>query len=95
MIELVLQRFLIGGTATTSVNVEPVEPASVEDYKRVSKMCQPEGKAAVCRLTGPANFRFGWKGNVITTPVLKDEVAVVTVKGIKTTCQSGGTSPKE
>ena len=89
------QRFLIGGTATTSVNVEPVEPATIEEYRRVAKMCQSEGKAAVCRLTGPANFRFGWKGTVITTPVLKDEVAVVTVKGITTTCQSGGAGPKE
>lgn len=83
------QRFLVGGTASTSVNVEPVEPSTVEDYKRAGAMCEAEGKGAVCRLVGPVNFEFGWKGNRTVTPVLPDETAVIRVEGIKTSCQLG------
>jgi hypothetical protein len=81
------QRFLVGGTASTSVDVEPAEPATVDDYKRASGMCTAEGKGAICRLVGPANFKFGWKGNTSITPVLPDERAIVRVEGIKTNCQ--------
>lgn len=81
------QRFLVGGTAATLVAVEPVEPATVEDYKRADGMCTAEGKGAVCRLVGPINFRFGWKGNTTITPVLPGERAVVRVEDIKATCQ--------
>ena len=88
------QRFLVGGTASTSVDVEPVEPSTVEDYKRANDMCVAEGKGAVCRLVGPANFKFGWKGNKTVTPVLPDETATVSVEGIKTTCQLGVTDRK-
>lgn len=87
------QRFLVGGTASTSVNVEPIEPATVDDYKRVSDMCVAEGKGAVCRLAGPVNFTFGWRGTKTVTAVLPAETAVVTVEGIKTTCQLGTISP--
>lgn len=88
------QRFLVGGTASTSVDVEPVEPSTVEDYKRAGDMCLSEGKGAVCRLVGPINFKFGWKGNRTVTPVLPDETAIVRVEGIKTSCQSGATALK-
>lgn len=81
------QRFLFGGTATTSLAVEPAEPATVDDYKRAEGMCTTEGKGAVCRLAGPINFRFGWKGNTTITPVLPNEKAIVRVEGIKTNCQ--------
>ncbi len=81
------QRFFFGGTAATSVAVEPLETATVEDYKRADGMCTTEGKGAVCRLVGPINFRFGWKGNTTITPVLPAESAVVRVEGLKTTCQ--------
>lgn len=83
------QRFLVGGTASTSVNAEPIEPATVDDYKRVSDMCVAEGKGAVCRLAGPVNFEFGWKGTKTVTAVLPAETAVVTVEGIRTSCQLG------
>jgi hypothetical protein len=83
------QRFLVGGTASTSVDAEPVEPATVEDYKRAGGMCAAEGKGAVCRLVGPVNFRFGWKGNKTVTTVLPGETATVRVEGIKTTCKPG------
>ena len=81
------QRFLVGGTAATSVAAEPVEPVTVEEYKRADAMCVAEGKGAVCRLVGPVNFRFGWKGNTTVTPVMPHERAVVRVEGIKTICQ--------
>ena len=87
------QRFLVGGTASTSVNVEPVEPATVADYKRVSDMCAAEGNGAVCRLVGPVNFVFGWKGTRTVTAVRPAETAVVAVEGIKTFCQVGTTKP--
>jgi len=89
------QRFLVGGTASTSVDVEPVEPSTVEDYKRAGDMCVAEGKGAVCRLVGPVNFRFGWKGTNTVTPVLPAETAVVRVEGIKTFCQSGASDGKQ
>ncbi len=85
------QRFLVGGTASTSLDIEPVEPSTVEDYKRADAMCVAEGKGAICRLVGPVNFKFGWKGNKTVTPVLPDETAVVSVEGIKASCQSGAT----
>jgi hypothetical protein len=88
------QRFLVGGTASTSVAVEPVEPATVEDYKRASAMCETEGKGAVCRLSGPANFKLGWKGEQTVTPIHPDETAIVSVKGSKASCQSGSAGPK-
>jgi hypothetical protein len=88
------QRFLVGGTASTSVDVEPIEPSTVDDYKRASEMCVAEGKGAVCRLVGPVNFYFGWKGSKTVTPVLPAETAVVSVEGMKTTCQLGNTDPK-
>ena len=89
------QRFLVGGTASTSVNVEPIEPVTIDDYKRVSDMCVAEGKGAVCRLAGPVNFAFGWKGTKTVTAVLPTETAVVSVEGSKTTCQLGNTDPKD
>jgi len=88
------QRFLIGGTAATSVNVEPVEHASVEDYKRAGELCKAEGKGAVCLLTGPVNFEFGWKGNKTVTTVFPHENAVVRVEGIKAICQSDASGSK-
>lgn len=88
------QRFLVGGTASTSVDAEPIEPSTIDDYKRANDMCLAEGKGAVCRLVGPVNFKFGWKGNMTVTPVLPDETAVVSVEGIKTTCRVGNTNPR-
>jgi hypothetical protein len=87
------QRFIVGGSATTSVNAEAAEPATVEDYKRADAMCVAEGKGAVCRLSGPVGFRFGWKGNVLLTLVLAGESAVVRVEGSKTHCQPGAGQP--
>ena len=84
------QRFLVGGTATTSVAVEPSEPATVQDYKRANGMCITEGKGVVCRLAGPVNFSLGWKGSTTITPVLPNEKAVVRVEGIKTNCEPDG-----
>lgn len=88
------QRFLVGGTASTSVAVEPIDPSTVDDYKRVSDMCVAEGKGAVCRLVGPVNFEFGWKGSKTVTPVLPAETAVVTVEGTKTMCQLANINPE-
>lgn len=87
------QRFLFGGTAVTSVAAEPVEPATVEDYKRAKNTCLGEGGGAVCRLIGPLDFEFGWKGNKWVTPVAPGERAMVSVKGTKTSCQSGDFPP--
>ncbi|WP_084489238.1 hypothetical protein [Novosphingopyxis baekryungensis] len=83
------QRFLFGGSAATSVNVEPIEPTTVDDFKRAEGMCEADGKGAACRLVGPVNFTFGWKGNKTVTFVLPNETATVRVEGSKTTCQSG------
>lgn len=83
------QRFLIGGTAVTSVGVMPVEPATVEDYRRLENMCMPEEKKAVCTLAGPVNFKFTWKGRRIVTPLAAGERATVSVAGTKATCKSG------
>lgn len=88
------QRFLVGGTGTTSLGVDPIEPKTVDDYERASEMCETEGKGAVCRLVGPVNFHFLWKGSKTVTPVLPAETAVVSVQGIKATCQLGNTNPK-
>ncbi len=88
------QRFLVGGTASTSVDAEPIEPSTIDDYKRANDMCVAEGKGAVCRLVGPVNFKFGWKGSKTVTPVLPAETAVVSVEGSKTTCQAGNTNPQ-
>ena len=82
------QRVLFGGTATTSVNVEVVEPATVEDYKRAETMCAAEGRGAVCRLIGPINFKFVWKGNKTLTAVHADETAMVVVESTRATCLS-------
>ena len=57
-------------------------------------MCAAEGKGAVCRLVGPVNFKFGWKGSKTVTSVLPAETAIVSVEGIKTTCQAGNMDPK-
>lgn len=46
-----------------------------------------EGKAAVCRLTGPIDFKFGWKGNTTITPVMGNEKAIVRVDGTKAFCE--------
>lgn len=89
------QRFLVGGTATTSVHVEPVEPASVDDYKRLTDMCAAEGKGAVCRLIGPVAFHFGWKGSRTEVPVLPGETAAVRVEGSRTSCQPGGAAKQD
>lgn len=82
------QRFLFGGSAATGVGVRPIDPATVEDYKRLEGMCVPEGKGAVCRLAGPASFSFTWKGTQVVTPVEAGERAKVTVIGTRTTCES-------
>jgi hypothetical protein len=88
------QRFLVGGTASTSVDVEPVEPVTLEDYQRANAMCAAEGKGAVCRLAGPVSFKFGWKGKQTITPVLPNETATVSVQGSKASCQLGTADPK-
>ncbi|MEH3038328.1 MAG: hypothetical protein PGN23_17820 [Sphingomonas adhaesiva] len=87
------QRFLFGGTAATGVGLLPVEPATVEDYRRLETMCLPEDKGAVCKLVGPANFKFLWKGKRIITPLTAGERATITVKGTKTTCRSEPSAP--
>lgn len=82
------QRFIVGGSFATGVSVAPVEPATVEDYHRMENMCLPEGKGAVCKLIGPVNFNFIWKGKKIVTPMSAGERATVSVVGTKTTCRS-------
>ncbi|MFW2851327.1 hypothetical protein ACM61V_05315 [Sphingomonas sp. TX0543] len=82
------QRFLVGGTAATGVGVLPVEPSTVEDYRRLEDMCLPEKKGAICKLVGPVIFKFIWKGRKIITPVETGERATVSVAGIKATCRS-------
>lgn len=82
------QRFLVGGSAATGVGVAPVEPATVEDYRRLEDMCLPEGKGAVCKLVGPVNFKFMWKGRKIVTPMATGERATILVVGTRTTCRS-------
>lgn len=82
------QRFLVGGSVATGVGVIPVEPATVEDYRRLENMCLPDGKRAVCKLVGPVNFRFVWKGRKIVTLIEAGERATVTAAGTKTTCRS-------
>ena len=63
------QRFIVGGSAATGIGVKPVEPATLDDYHRLENMCEPEGKGAVCKLVGPVNFAFIWKGIGIITPM--------------------------
>ena len=82
------QRFLVGGSAATGVGVSPLEPATVEDYRRLDTMCLPEGKGAVCKLVGPVNFKFTWKGRRTITPMALGERATISVAGTKTTCRS-------
>ena len=81
------QRFIFGGSAATGVGVMPVEPATVEDYRRLEDMCLPKGKGAVCNLLGPVNFKFTWKGRRIVTPLTAGERATILVAGTKTTCR--------
>ena len=82
------QRFIFGGTAVTGVDVKPVEPATVEDYKRLEDMCLPDSKGAICNLVGPVNFEFHWKGRKVVTPMEPGERATILIEGIKTTCRS-------
>lgn len=82
------QRFIFGGSAATGVSVSPVEPTTVDDYQRLENMCFPERKGAVCKLVGPVNFNFIWKGQKIVTPMAAGERAIVHVVKTKTTCQS-------
>ena len=82
------QRFIFGGSTATGIGVKPVEPATVEDYHRLEDMCLPEGKGAICKLVGPVNFNFMWKGKKIVTPMANGEHATVSVVGTKATCSS-------
>lgn len=82
------QRFIFGGSAATGISVSPVEPATVEDYRRLEDMCLPEGKGAVCKLVGPVDFNFIWKGQKTVTPMTVGERATITVLGTKTTCRT-------
>lgn len=87
------QRFILGGSAATGVGVSPVEPATVEDYRRLENMCLPEGKGAVCKLAGPVIFNFTWKGRKIPTPMAAGERATILVAGTRTTCRSETSQP--
>ena len=82
------QRFLVCGSAATGVGVAPVEPATVEDFRRLKDMCLPQGKGAVCNLVGPVEFKFVWKGRNIVTRMAADERAKILVQGTKASCQS-------
>lgn len=82
------QRVLVGGAAAIGVGVTPVEPATVEEYRRLENMCLPEGKGAICRLVGPVNFKFIWKGRKIVTPVAAGERATVILAGTRASCRS-------
>ncbi|MET4897455.1 hypothetical protein RN629_09850 [Sphingomonadaceae bacterium jetA1] len=84
------QRVLFGGTFSTGVGVTPIEPATVDDYRRAEDMCGPDGKGAICKLVGRMNFRFLWKGNRIVTPLAAGEKATIRVKGLRTTCRTEG-----
>ncbi len=82
------QRFLIGGSVATGVGLRPVEPATLDDYRRLDTMCTVKGKGAVCQLIGPAIFKFTWKGREILTPMAAGERATVSVLGSKTNCRT-------
>ena len=82
------QRFLLGGTAVTAVGVGALEPATLDDYRRLENMCLPEGKGAICKLLGPVDFHFTWKGQKIVTRMESGERATIIVAGTKTTCRS-------
>ena len=73
--------------AEIGVGAMPVEPAMVEDYRRLENMCLPEGKGAICKLVGPVNFKLIWKGRRIVTPMDAGERATILVKGTETTCR--------
>ena len=89
------QRFLFGGTATTSVNVETIEPATLDDFRRAEKMCRAVDGGALCELKGPANFILVWKGNRSETEIASHETALVNVKGLKTSCETGAALQSE
>lgn len=86
------QRWLFGGSTATGVGVEPIDPVTVEDYKRLEDMCLPDGKGAICKLVGPVNVRFYWKGEKVLTPMRDGERATILIKGTKTTCRIEGDS---
>lgn len=83
-----LGKRLFGGSVATAVTVSPVEIKTIEDVTRLSGMCKPGSKGAVCRLSGPVNFHLTWKGQQTVTPVHAGETALVSVFGTKTTCES-------
>ncbi len=82
------QRFFGSGSAATSVGVTPVEPVTVEDYRRVENMCRPEGQGAICDLVGPVDFKFSWKGRSTVTRLHSGERATISVKGTRASCKS-------
>ncbi|MDG6078621.1 hypothetical protein E3U23_05370 [Erythrobacter litoralis] len=83
------QRFLWGGSASTSLGIDPPENPTVADYERISEYCEATKKGAICRLQGPLTFRLGFKGSEYKTPLMPGEEAVVSVQGTKTMCKAG------
>lgn len=81
------QRFLVGGAFATGVGVKPVEPATVEDYRRLEESCRPRQKGALCQLAGPLIFKFIWEGREVLTPLNAGERAVIEVQSTRTTCR--------
>ena len=86
------QRFLFGGTAVTAVDVEAPDATTIKEYKQAKAMCIPADESAVCELVGPINFVLVWKGNRTVTPIREGETATVVVKGLKTSCETGGSA---
>ena len=82
------QKFLFGGTAATGVAAQPSEPATVEDYKRLTKACEGDSKGATCKLAGPLEFQRTWKTKTTTTSMAAGERATVIVRGLKSSCQT-------
>ena len=83
------QRFLWGGSAATSLGIDPPENPTVADYQRIAEYCETTKKGAICRLQGPLVFKLGFKGKEYNTPLMEGEEAVVRTNGTKTMCKSG------
>ena len=85
----VVQRLLVGGSYSVSAGMVPPDDATGDEYRRLSKVCQPIGKRFTCSIQGPAVFRLVVNGKEARATANAGETAQVEMQGTRITCSTG------
>lgn len=82
-----LGKALLGGAVANSVGVGPVNPATVDDYRRLENTCAAVKKGAVCKIDGPMTVKITTRKGSIRLDAEEGERPTILIKNTTIYCR--------